>query len=233
MATGYQGSFGPESSSDPVASFLHWAWYGRAPGAGLGAVPGQLASSLDPRSRAGLINLASMFVPGARGGGYGAEPLPEDVLSEWQPAAHFKNYDHQTGGPLDRGIALEGPGAGNSGAGIRGLLRRAQGVNPLRKNDPVAVAQAKHDILAKQMAQNIARHRAMQAVKMRSQVNEHLGAAPMAGHVEHPAPEHDYFASHELDHTLEHNPNPHIDARLTLLHNLLQRQYQAGSAHHN
>lgn len=49
-----------------LGNFVHWLWFGNHPGAGLGAVPGQFLSSIDPRSRAGLANLASMFAGGGK-----------------------------------------------------------------------------------------------------------------------------------------------------------------------
>jgi hypothetical protein len=54
------------SPLDALGQLLHWTIYGSQPGGGLDSVPGQLASSFDPRSRAGLANLASMFVPGGK-----------------------------------------------------------------------------------------------------------------------------------------------------------------------
>lgn len=55
-----------QDNTSILGNFLHWMFVGNKPGAGLDAVPGQFLSSIDPRSRAGLLNLASMFTPGGK-----------------------------------------------------------------------------------------------------------------------------------------------------------------------
>lgn len=190
----------------------------------------QIAQQGDPRTRAGLLNDLSMFIGGPKGD---ATPMMEQLGMPGQ----FHEYGGAPIDPLSRGLTHEGPNPGARGASMRGLIRRAEGVDPLRRNDVFKVAQAKHDILEKQMAQNIARHRAMQAVKMRRQLDQHLGSAPMAGHVGHPAPEHDYFDAQEFDHLLSH-PHQELhsgpsDARVALVHRLLGRRYQAQLGHNH
>lgn len=49
-----------------LSNFVHWLWFGNKPGAGLAAVPGQFMASVNPTNRAGLLNLASMFIPGGK-----------------------------------------------------------------------------------------------------------------------------------------------------------------------
>lgn len=151
---------------------------------GLRQLGQQLVQGADPRTRAGFFGDLSMFVPGPKGD---ASPM----MGELGMPGQFRDYGGANVHPLERGITHEGPNPGARGASIRGLIRRAEGVNPLRRNDPMAVAKAKHDILEKQMAQNIERHRAMQAVKMRRQVDQHLGSAPMAGQAHDPTQETD------------------------------------------
>lgn len=95
----------------------------------IGATARQLAHSVNPTTRGGIANLASMFADSPKG---------EDILGQWQPAGKFEPYGYKSGegirfnsGPLERGYALEGPTNPNGsmkGAGIRGLVRRAQGV---------------------------------------------------------------------------------------------------------
>ena len=104
---------------------LHWAWYGNKPGAGLGAVPGQFASSFDPRSKAGLANLASMFVGGR----------PEDILNEHMPG-QFEAYS--------TGKAAAGGHLGSDAQPhyIHDLLFRAR-----QQRNPVIAKQMIHDEL--------------------------------------------------------------------------------------
>ena len=68
-----------------LGNFVHWLWFGRRPGSGLAALPGQFFSSVDPRSRAGLVNLASMF---AGGGKFDASPK----MGELGMSGQFEPY---------------------------------------------------------------------------------------------------------------------------------------------
>lgn len=124
---------------------------------GLKQTAQELAHSMDPRTRAGLANIASMFVGGPKGD---ATPMMGKLGMEGQ----FRAYGIGTGKPLDRGIANEGPGYGRSGSGIRGLVRRAQGTG--RYNRP---GQSPLDVL-----RDIEKGRAQQSEKLiqRDQVKE-------------------------------------------------------------
>ena len=228
MATGYQGNFGPERQGDPLSSFLYRLVFGPMSRPGDGSARAML-QSFNPTNRAGLLNDLAMFAGGPKGD---ASPM----MAELGMPGQFRDYGGADVHPLARGIPNEGPNLGARGAGIRGLVRRAQGVNPLRQADPVKVAEAKHAIIEKQVQAQLERHQAMQAVKMRRQVDAHLGSVPMAGHVAHPAPEHDYFDSQEFEHILDHpHADPHIqhglDARQALVQHLMQRRYQAQLGH--
>lgn len=207
---------------DPFTSLLHWVWYGRGPGAGLGAVPGQFAESINPTNRAGFLNLASMFL-----GGGGEHPFAGEMPGQFDA---YSVPRAQAGGHL--GSPREGAvGPKGYNPSMRVLRERAQGVNHQYSADAEKVAAAKNAILEKHVAQEMARHRAMQAIKLRRQVDNHLGSAPMAGHVPHPAPEHDYFDSHEFDHRV--NSSRPGDPREVLLHHLMQRRYQAQLGHNH
>lgn len=93
MATGYQGSFGPENPNDPVGAFLHWALYGNPNrvgmsgrgGGGLVSLPGQAASMFNPTTKAGLVNILSMF---AGGGKFDASPQ----MGELGMPGQFEEY---------------------------------------------------------------------------------------------------------------------------------------------
>lgn len=88
-------------------------------------VAGQLARGVkeqfNPTTRAGAANIASMFAGGPK------EPMDESLM-----ARGYRPYNHESGSPLDRGIVHEGPRSG-PGRGMRGIMRRAQGVGGYRR----------------------------------------------------------------------------------------------------
>lgn len=201
---------------------------------GLKQIAQQGAASFDPRSRAGLLNLASMFAGGPKGD---ATPQMEALGMHGQ----FAPYDsvvYKTGSPLDRGVAHEGPTratGGTEGAGIRGLVRRAEGKSPFNRPDPIKAAAARRAVAEKEAAQAFQRQQMLRALAARKRLDEHLNSAPMHGLAEHPAAEHDYFTSHEFDKHVNDSADfgSMHDARQNLLHVLMQRRYQAGSMHHH
>ena len=85
----------------------------------------QAAQMFNPTTRAGLVNIASGFVGGPKGD---ASPM----MGELGMPGQFRDYGGASINPLERGLQLEGSGAGKPGAGIRGLIRRAQGVGGYR-----------------------------------------------------------------------------------------------------
>jgi hypothetical protein len=205
-----------------AARLGHWAWYGNHPGAGLGAVPGQLAQMFDPRSKAGLANLASMFVGGPKG---------EDVLGQWQPAAKFEPYSlpkAAIGGHLqsNEGSPLYGVGRGTPkqikayNPGMDAIIKNAQR-NPFVRASKAVVSREQQNALEKQSALDMMRQQAAHAMQARKQVDEHLNSAPMQAH--QPAPEHDASLIH----------GPSVVNHPAFLRNMLQRRYQAGLGHNH
>lgn len=86
-----------------------------------------LAQMFDPRSKQGIANVATIFAGGPK------EPMDGPLMA----MGHTPLDDSLMGtGPLDRGLVNEGPrspSGSTKGAGIRGLVRRAQGVGGYRK----------------------------------------------------------------------------------------------------
>lgn len=193
---------------------------GSQPGDG---APQATLQSFNPLHPAGALNDLSMFFGGPKGD---ATPMMESLGMHGQ----FTHYGDQTGSALDRGVVHEGPNPGARGAGIHGLIRRAQGVSPFNRPDPVKAAEARHALVEKQVASAFERQQAIRAMAARKQVDAKLGSVPMAGLAEHPTPEHDYFNSHEFDH---HVDTAHGDPRVALVHALMQRRYQAQLGHNH
>ena len=101
----------------------------------LGQLGRQGAQMFNPTTKSGIANIATAFAGGPKGD---ASPM----MSELGMPGQFVRYDSaqfKTGTPLDRGVMREGPvsptGSGH-GAGIHGLVRRAQGVRGYRRPDP-------------------------------------------------------------------------------------------------
>lgn len=174
----------------------------------------QLASSFDPRSRAGFLNLASLFVGGPKGD---ATPQMEALGMKGQ----FAPYGSETGTALDRGLVNEGPIRQGKGynPSIQKMVERAH-TNPFA---PRASKGAVDDAYNQLSAMEKAKVRAVHAQAMRSKVDEHLGSAPMAGKIGQRYPEHDAALVH----------GPSFINHPSFLKGLLKRQYQAGAMHHN
>lgn len=104
--------------------------------------------SFDPRTRAGLVNVLSLFAGGPKDT-FGRD---EFLMSAGhQPYSAVKAYE---GGQL-RGADL--PNVVNrrvegNGTGIRGLVRRAQGVGGYRQANPMDVIEAQRAELVKRLA---------------------------------------------------------------------------------
>lgn len=126
-----------------IVNAVHRGWNHpiRDPGHGFnpldvaGQLAHQTASMFNPTTKAGLANIASAFAGGGGEGGMGEEGgIVGDAsakMGELGMPGQFTRYGsavYKTGSPLDRGITNEGPGYPNAqGAGIRGLVRRAEG----------------------------------------------------------------------------------------------------------
>lgn len=109
----------------------------------------QLAQQFNPTTKAGAIGLASMFVGGPKGD---ATPMMESLGMKGQfenygmESAKGMRFNPSTSRALERGVANEGPRNPNGtmrGAGIRGLVRRAQGVGGYRPANPLDVIEGK------------------------------------------------------------------------------------------
>lgn len=228
MATGYQRSFGPEAPNDPVGAFLHWAIYGKQPGAGLIDVPGQFLHSIDPRSGAGLANLASMFAGG---------PKSEDILNSEMPG-QFENYSTAKaalGGHLGHDqlnpalkplfdVARNHPNPKVRSQAMQ-LLHdhlfggevHAKGSIPGKPGlDQVRARMARERMSRSSFDAEAAKQRAAQ--NMRRRVDERFGSAPMQPNKGYP----------EHDAGLLYGPGTNFHA---LLKNMIQRRYQARQDH--
>lgn len=186
-------------------------------------MPGQLLSSIDPRSRAGLANLASMFAGG---------PKSEDILG----GDNFEPYSlqkAQAGGHIvfREGNKVSGVGGGRIHGSIGETLGPVVGRN-LRESNPRTAAEHQN-MLEQQSMRDLALQAARHRMAMRRQMNDRLGAAPM---------QHDPFST-------PHETQPEIrvgtktgsfhelpeGAKQAVLKALVQRRYQAqlGRNHRN
>ena len=194
------------------------------PGSQAAQIGHELASSFDPRSRAGFLNLASLFVGGPKDGGL--PPTTEEVLQRWQPAGEFHAYgrlkggEHVTGSPLDRGVVHEGPIRQGKGynPSMQKMVERAH-TNPFVKASTEKTAEAKARISALDQA----RVQAVRKMAERQKVDQKIGAAPMAGKVGQRYPEHDAALLH----------GPSFINHPAFLKGLLQRRYIAGIGHNH
>lgn len=195
-----------------VARFGHWAWYGDRPGAGLGAVPGQFVRGFDPRTRAGLANIASLFAGGPKGD---ATPMMENLGMREQ----FVPYHEAPVSPLDRGITNEGPIRPSRGynPSIQKMVERAH-TNPF-----IRAPKAKADDQLNRLSQlESLRQRAAHAEVARRQLDAQLNAAPMAGKVGQAYPEHD--AALIKGQSVINHPN--------FIRSMIRRQAQIRGFHH-
>lgn len=129
----------------------------------LGQLGRQTATMFNPTTKAGLANMVSMFAGGPKGD---ASPM----MGELGMPGQFKAYGEGTGNALDRGIVNEGPQrptasresdpamfnhrVGNrmsQGAGIRGLVRRAQGVGGYKQANPLDVIEGLRSFESKRL----------------------------------------------------------------------------------
>lgn len=137
-----------------IGQGLHWA-FPHNPAQHFGTQMKQtgreLGQMFDPRHPSGLVNIASLFAGGPKGD---ASPM----MGKLGMPDQFAPYDsvvYKTGTPLDRGVVREGPTratGGTEGAGIRGLIRRAQGVGGYKQANPLDVIEAQRAELAKRIA---------------------------------------------------------------------------------
>jgi hypothetical protein len=97
----------------------------------------EITQDFDPRTKAGLVNVASMFVGGPKGD---ASPM----MGKLGMPGQFRDYGGAEINPLSRGLTREGMGPGRGGAGMRGLMRRAQGVGDYKPANPLDVIEGKH-----------------------------------------------------------------------------------------
>lgn len=239
MPAGLPSNYDPNNGAGPSATWLSNFLYrvvfgpGSAPHDGSAAAT---AESFNPLHRTGLLNLASMFVGGPKGD---ATPVMESLGMKGQ-FAPYQSVVYHTGSPLDRGIAHEGPVSptgGTQGAGIHGLVRRAQGVSPFNRPDPAKAAAARHALVEKQVADALERQRNIRAMAARKQLDAKLGSAPMAGTAPHPAAEHDYFTAPQFDKHVDESivPVGHEgpDPRQVLIRHLVQQRYHAQLGHNH
>lgn len=130
----------PENSPllGAIGKGLHWAFPHNPfahPGRQLEQTGSQLGQSFDPRTRAGLVNILSVFAGGPKDFGEAGGPKGDatPMMGKLGMPGQFRDYNGAGVNPLARGIPNEGPGAGAAGAGIRGLVRRSQGVGGYRQ----------------------------------------------------------------------------------------------------
>lgn len=101
----------------------------------LGQVGRQAAQMFNPTTKTGLANIVGGFAGGPKDG-FDASPAMERLGMPGQ-FTRYGSAVYKTGSALDRGIPNEGPGyPGAQGAGIRGLVRRAEGVGGYKQPNP-------------------------------------------------------------------------------------------------
>lgn len=178
----------------------------------------QAAQMFDPRSRAGLANLASLFAGGGDSfaGKFDATPQMEALGMKGQ----FAPYTHETGTALDRGVVNEGPIRPGKGynPSMQKMVERAH-TNPFVRASRAVASREQQNALEKQTALEMQRQQAAHAQVARQQIDHQLNAAPMAGKVGH-TPEHNGGYLH----------GPSVLGHPNFLKAMLQRRYQAGQS---
>jgi hypothetical protein len=233
-----QSAFGG-SHDQSIGAFLYRLIFGPTSRPGDGSAHAT-AEGFNPLSRGGAANDLSMLFGG------GPKGDASSMMGDLGMPGQFRDYGGADVNPLARGIAHEGPNPGARGAGIRGLVRRAQGtgshqVDPIRsmseRMNAIAKQEENHQAAAaEQQRQAFLKREAFRRVQLRNKVNDRLNAEPMTpGQALHrsgsnPA-EHDYFDGPEFDHLV--NRGGHGDPRIELLHRLAARRYQAQMGHNH
>lgn len=182
----------------------------------IGQLGHQAVSMFNPRTRAGLANIASIFAGGPRDGF-------EGEMAMRQVPGHFVPYSAETGTALDRGLTNEGPIRPGKGynPSIQKMVERAH-TNPFVRASREVSGQQLQNALEKQTALDLVRTQAARAMQSRRQIDERLGSAPMQA--QHPW-EGDVSASHLHGQSEIAHPN--------FMKALLQRRYQAQNFHNH
>lgn len=215
----------PARNGSYLGNIAHWlAPHGLGPVFGPHALAkagmqtgGELIHSFDPRSRAGLANIAGLFAGGPEGD---ATPQMDALGMKGQ----FATYNHETGTALDRGLINEGPIRPGKGynPSIQKMVERAH-TNPFLRASKGVVSRAQQDAMEKQTALDMVRQNAARAMHARRQIDEHLGSAPMQAH-----------QPFGRDVSAGYLHGPSEIAHPSFLKGLLNRRYQAASRfHHN
>lgn len=225
-----------QDNTSILGNFLHWMFVGNKPGAGLDAVPGQFLSSIDPRSRAGLLNLASMFTPGGKfdaspqlgemgmpgqfepysvgkaavGGHLGHDKVPEAFLQALQSGHNQHAHDLLFGGTVHaRGAVPKRPAFDAPPTDAAAAIARKLGISPAKVRAQMQAAEQHNTNVAKEQTQGY--DAAMARKRAESSLLRKHGIAPNGRSLRR-----DVLEPHYKDARFSGKPPHTIDPRMFL-----------------
>ena len=222
----YPAAGGPPAnfpSLDPsggvLGQFVRWLQ--------LGQIGKQAAGSFDPRSRAGLANIASLFAGGPGDSEYmGGMGGRADAGFDGAMPGQFERYNLPKAVASGQVVMREGNKLGNypptmtRQMELADIVKRAH-TNPFVRASKEATQSAKGAMDDKMNQLDAARVRAVRAQATRRQVDQRLGSAPMQAH--QPYQEHDASLLH----------GPSVINHPAFIKAMLQRRYQAQLGHNH